>query len=75
MQITASLVFNMVAVCAAGVQLALGLVAATNDRHGGDDRLSDDALIRIDRYDVYYSEMNEWFPCSADFDWVPVSTL
>jgi len=59
------------AACAAGVQLSLGVVAAaTNDRFGSDDRLTDSAMIRIDRYDVYYSKLHDWFPCSAEYDWV-----
>lgn len=62
--------FNILAACAAGVQFSLGVVAATNDRLGRDDRLSDRSLIDIDRYDIYYSELSDWFPCSADFDWV-----
>jgi len=69
--VTTSLVFNIVAACAAGVHFSLAIVAATNDRLGRDDRLGDRALIDIDRYDVYYSELAaEWFPCSAEFDWV-----
>ena len=58
------------AACAAAVQFSLGVVAAVNDRLGPDERLSHDSLIRIDRYDVYYSELSDWFPCSASFSWV-----
>jgi len=69
MQVTTSLVFNIIAACAAAVQLSLGIVAANNDRYSRDGRLTDDSLIRIDRYDVYYSKLFDWFPCSAEFDW------
>jgi len=61
-------VFNVISACAAGVQFSLGIVAAANDRLGPGDRLTDRSLWRVDRYDVYYSKMNEWFPCDATFD-------
>jgi len=70
-QITTSMVFNVIAACTAAVQFSLGIVAAANDRDGPTERLTDRRLFRIDRYDVYYSKMHEWFPCDADFDdWV-----
>lgn len=67
--ITTSLVFNIIAACCAAVQFSLGIVAAANDRYGPEERLTDLWLYRIDRYDVYYSEMNVWFPCDSLFDW------
>jgi len=70
LQVTTSLVFNILACCAAGVQFSLGIVAATNDRLGRDDRLTRGSLISIDRYNVYYSELSDWFPCSSEYDWV-----
>ena len=62
--------FNILATCAAAVQFSLGIVAANNDRLDRDERLTDKSLIDIDRYNVYYSELPDWFPCSAEFGWV-----
>jgi len=70
LQVTTSLVFNILAACAAAVQFSLGIVAANNDRLGRDDRLTDRSLIHVDRYNIYYSELADWFPCSAEFGWV-----
>lgn len=67
--ITTSLVFNILAACAAAVQFSLAIIAATNDRLGRNERLTDSTLVGIDRYNIYYSELPDWFPCSADFDW------
>ena len=74
-QISTSLVFNILAACAAGVQFSLGIVAATNDRYG-DDRLSDSTLHRISRYDIYYSKLpGDWFPCGGPYGWVSLEEV
>ena len=74
LQVTTSMVFNIVAFCAAAVQFSLGIVAATNDRLERDDRLSDSTMIHISRYDIYYSKLADWFPCSDVYDWVGLLT-